>query len=157
MAKLSSRSRLFGGVLALAIAVVGTFEGVRLTAYRDVIGVPTVCFGETRGVEMGDKYTMEECKAMLGDALVEFEQGMRKCLDEPDKIPAKTYVAFLSLSYNIGLGNFCRSTLVRLANGGRLKDACNEFPKWNKAGGKVIQGLVNRRAEEKRLCLEGLA
>ena len=141
---------------SLAIGLVGGFEGVRTRAYRDVVGVPTVCFGETRGVKMGDKYTMDECRAMLGQALVEFETGMRKCMRMPDAVPDKSYVAFLSFSYNVGIGAFCRSTLAKKLNAGDLRGACNELPHWNTAGGRIIKGLVNRRAEERKLCLEGL-
>ncbi len=140
----------------IAVATVGGYEGLRTKAYRDVVGIPTVCFGETRGVKMGDRYTVDECKAMLGDALAEFETGMRRCLKAPDQIPDKTYVAFLSLSYNIGQGAFCRSTVARRANAGNLKGACDAMLAWNKAGGRVIQGLVNRRKGERLLCLEGL-
>lgn len=141
---------------SIAVGLVGAWEGLRTTAYRDVVGIPTVCFGETRGVKMGDKYTVDECKAMLGDALAEFETGMRRCLTNPDKIPDKPYVAFLSLSYNIGTGAFCKSTLVRKANAGDLKGACDAILSWNRAGGRVIQGLVNRRKDERKLCLEGV-
>lgn len=141
---------------SLAIGIVGGYEGLRTKAYRDIVGVPTVCFGETRGVKMGDSYTVEECRAMLGDALVEFERGMRQCMVKPDSIPDKPYVAFLSLTYNIGIGAFCKSTLVRKVNAGDIRGACNELPKWNKAGGKVVKGLVRRRAEERALCLSGL-
>jgi len=143
--------------MAAAVALVGAWEGLRTVAYRDVVGVPTVCFGETRGVRMGDRYTVEECQAMLGDGLVEFEAGMRRCLKAPDSIPEKTYVAFLSFSYNVGTNAFCKSTLARLANAGNLRGACNQLPRWNKAGGRVIKGLVNRRADEQRICLAGLA
>lgn len=159
MPKNPSKSRLkkSGTIMAAAVALVGAWEGVRTVAYRDIVGVPTVCFGETRGVKMGDRYTMEECRAMLGDALVEFETGMRKCLTNPDAIPDKPYVAFLSLSYNIGTGAFCKSTVARKANAGDIRGACNAIPAWNKAGGKVVKGLVNRRAEEQKICLEGAA
>lgn len=155
------RTRLkIGGALSLlgvmVVAIIGPFEGLRLVAYRDVVGVPTICYGETRGVEIGDRYTAEECAQMLGDAVVEFEREMRSCLDEPDKIPDRVYVAFLSLAYNIGGSAFCRSTLVRLANEGDLRAACDQIPRWNRAGGRVIKGLVNRRAEEHRICLAGL-
>lgn len=155
--KVSVKSRLKKGsaVAALAIALVSGFEGVRTVAYRDVVGIPTVCFGETRGVKMGDRYTMDECKAMLGDALVAYETAMRGCLTNPDAIPDKPYVAFLSLSYNIGTGAFCRSTVARKANAGDLRGACNAIPLFNKAGGRVIKGLVTRRAEEQALCLQG--
>ena len=151
-----TRSRLVGGTLALAVTTVAGFEGVRLATYRDVVGVPTVCFGETRGVKMGDRYTLDECKAMLGDALIEFEADMRACLNEPDKIPAKSYVAFLSLAYNIGAKSFCRSTVARRANSGNLPGACDAILAFNKAGGRVVAGLVKRRQEERKLCLEGV-
>lgn len=143
-------------ITSLAIALVGGFEGLRTVAYRDVVGVPTVCFGETRGVKMGDRYSADECKAMLGDGLRDFEDGMRKCLAAPNSIPDKPYVAFISLSYNIGVRAFCGSSVARLANGGDLKAACNAITAWNKAGGRVIAGLIKRRAEERKLCLEGL-
>ena len=142
--------------MAAAVALVGAWEGLRTVAYRDIVGIPTVCFGETRGVKMGDRYTVEECKAMLGNALVEFETGMRACLKNPDTLPDKVYVSCLAFSYNVETGAFCRSTLVRKASAGDLTGACNELPKWNRAGGKVVRGLVNRRAEEQKICLEGV-
>lgn len=146
----------FTAIGAALIALVGTWEGVRTTAYRDIVGIPTVCFGETRGVKMGDKYTMEECKAMLGDGLVEFEQGIRKCLKNPDALPPKVYVSYISLSYNIGQKAFCGSTVAKRANAGDLKGSCNAISMWNKAGGKVVRGLTNRRAEERKICLDGI-
>lgn len=152
----TSRLKKGAVVAALAVATVGGFEGVRTVAYRDVIGVPTVCFGETRGVHMGDRYSLAECREMLKDGLVEFETGMQKCIKNPDAIPDKSYVAFLSFSYNVGIGAFCHSTLNRKLNAGDLRGACNELPKWNKAGGRAIWGLTNRRKEERKLCLGGL-
>lgn len=144
---------------SLAIGLVGGFEGLRTRAYPDRLanGIPTVCFGETRGVKLGDEYTVDECRVMLGDALIEFEAGMRRCLVRPDSVPDKPYVAFLSLSYNIGTGAFCKSTVAKRINVGDIRGACDAILAWNKAGGKVVQGLVRRRAEERRICLEGLA
>jgi lysozyme len=140
---------------SLAIGLIGGFEGLRTHAYRDVIGVPTICFGETRGVAMGDVATVEQCKTMLGDALVEFEGGMRKCLTAPDRVPDKPYVAFLSLSYNIGVGAFCRSSVARFANAGNIRAACDAIAVFNRAGGRVVAGLTRRRQEERALCLQG--
>lgn len=156
---MKTRLKIAGALSALGIAaagLIGGFEGLRTSAYLDPVGIPTVCYGETRGVQLGDRHTAEECRAMLGDALVEFEQDMRACLDAPDKIPDGPYTAFLSLSYNIGARAFCRSTLVRLANAGDLRGACDQLPRWNRAGGRVLKGLVNRRAEEREICLAGL-
>lgn len=150
------KTRLAGTVGAAAIALVGAWEGLRLTTYRDVVGIPTVCYGETYGVKMGDKHTKAECDQMLLASLKKHERGMRKCLRNPDAIPVKSYVAFVSLTYNIGVGGFCRSTAARRLNRGDIKGACDAATWFKKAGGRTIQGLVNRRAAEHRLCLEGL-
>ena len=141
---------------AAAIALVGTWEGLRLTSYRDVIGVWTVCYGETRGVKPGMRFTRQQCGDMLIDGLEDFEVGMRACLRNPDAIPDKPYVAFLSLSYNIGAGAFCKSSVARKANAGDLRGACDALMLYTRAGGREIKGLVNRRVDERRLCLEGL-
>lgn len=150
------KTRLAGAVGAAAIALVGAWEGLRLTAYRDVVGVPTVCYGETLGVKLGDKHTKAECDAILLASLQKHEAGMRKCLKRPDDLPAPTYVAFVSLTYNIGVGAFCRSTARKRLEAGDLMGACDAGTWFKKAGGQVIRGLVNRRAAEHRLCLEGL-
>lgn len=157
-----SNSRLVGAAGALtaagllAVAVVGHHEGVRTVAYRDAVGVPTVCFGETRGVKMGDRHSLDECKLMLKDGLVEFETGVRKCLNHPDNIPDKTYVALISFSWNVGTGAFCRSSVARRVNAWDLRGACEALMNWTRAGGRVLPGLVKRRREERALCLEGL-
>lgn len=151
-----SRVKTVSAVAALAIAVVGTWEGLRLYSYQDVIGVWTACYGETKGIRPGMRFTKEQCDAMFIESLAEHEAGMRRCLKDPDSIPEKSYVAFLSLTYNIGTGGFCNSSLPRLINAGNIRAACNALPLFNRAGGRVVQGLVNRRAYEQRLCLEGL-
>jgi lysozyme len=153
---MARKTRLVGTVSAAAIALVGAWEGLRLTAYRDVIGVPTVCYGETYGVKLGDKHTKAECNSMLLRSLKKHEAGMRKCLKDPDAIPGKSYVAFVSLTYNIGVGGFCRSTARKRLDRGDVKGACDAATWFKKAGGRTIRGLVNRRAAEHRLCLEGL-
>lgn len=152
-----ARLKKGAAITAVAVALIGGFEGLRTSAYIPIPGdVPTICFGETRGVKLGDKATVAECKTMLGNRLGEFETGMRRCLVAPDSVPDKPYVAFLSLSYNIGTGAFCKSTLVKKVNAGDIRGACNELPKWNRAGGIVWKGLTNRRAAERALCLEGV-
>lgn len=153
---MNRRTRLTGAVAAAAIALVGTWEGLRLTAYRDAVGVPTVCFGETRGVRLGDRHTKAECDRMLLVSLKRHEAGMRGCLSRPDDIPAKSYVAFVSLTYNIGVGAFCRSTARKRLEQGNLRGACDAAAWFTKAGGRTLRGLVKRRKAEHRLCLEGL-
>lgn len=151
---MASRLAKGSAIAAAAIALVGAWEGLRTTAYRDVVGIPTVCFGETRGVQMGDRYTVEQCKVMLGDRLVEFEQGIRRCMTEPDAVPDSVYVASISLAYNIGQRAFCRSTVLRRINAKNYRGACDAFLMWRKAGGRVIRGLVNRRKAEREYCLK---
>lgn len=140
----------------LAIATVGAYEGLRLAAYRDVIGVWTVCYGETKGVRQGMRFTEGQCKLLFLDSLIEHEKGMRSCLNDPDSLSDKTYVAFLSLTYNIGVGAWCKSSVVRAANNLQLTAACRNILRFNKAGGRVIGGLVKRRSQEMKLCMEGL-
>lgn len=147
------KSAAFG---AAAIALIGGFEGMRTKAYLDVVNVPTICFGETRGVRIGDTSTAAECKSMLKDRLAEFETGMRKCIADPDKIKDGPYLAFLSLSYNIGTGAFCKSTLVKRLNAGEMRAACNEILKWDKAKGIRWAGLTRRRVEEFQICIRGM-
>lgn len=154
MAKRSTR--LVGGAAAATIALVGAWEGLRLAAYRDIVGVPTVCYGETKGVHLGDRHTKAECDAMLLAGLKRHEVGMRACLKDPDSIPEKSYVAFVSLTYNVGVGAFCRSTAARRLNAGDVKGACDAAKWFDKAGWRKVPGLVNRRAAEHDICLEGV-
>lgn len=146
-----------GGALALAlVAFVGGWEGLRLGAYRDGGGVPTICYGATRAVRMGDVSTRADCDARLTADLIEHETGLRACLRAPDAIPDPVYLAFVSWAFNVGTGAACKSTLVRLANAGDLRGACEQLPRWNKDNGRIVRGLTNRRIAERDLCLSGL-
>jgi lysozyme len=142
--------------VALAAPLIGAFEGLRLSAYRDPVGIPTICFGETLNVQMGDTATKEECEAMLTDRVEQFYAEMAACVPL-DGVPVQTQAAFLSFTYNVGSGAFCKSTMARLIREGNLRAACEELPKWVYGGGKKLPGLVNRRTEERALCLQGLA
>jgi lysozyme len=160
-----SKSRLIiagtGAATALglmAIVVVGGHEGLVLKSYRDVVGVWTACYGETKDIRPGMKFTKERCDEMLlNDGLARHEQGMRGCLNAPDQIPDKTYVAMVSFTYNVGIGAFCKSTVARRLNNLDYRGACDALLAWNKAGGRVIKGLTIRRKAERKLCMEGLA
>lgn len=139
-----------------AVAVVGNYEGIRLKAYKDVVGVWTACYGETKGIKPGMKFTKKECDIMFIEGLARHETGMRKCLKRPDDLSDKTYVAALSLTYNIGIGGFCHSRVARNFNANRPHAACDAFLSWNKGGGRVIKALVTRRNQERKLCIDGL-
>ncbi|WP_343347686.1 lysozyme [Sphingomicrobium sp. XHP0239] len=146
-------------MLAIATPQVAQHEGLRLEPYRDVIGVPTVCYGETR-VEMR-AYSKVECDALLAKALRN-DFGLRVASSAPG-IWTQPYewAAHTSLTFNIGLGAYRKSSVLRLYREGKPVEACRFMRRYRFAGGRVIQGLVNRREGhgatigEYELCLVG--
>ncbi|MCD9147807.1 lysozyme [Pseudophaeobacter flagellatus] len=144
-------------VISLATPFIAKWEGVRLEAYRDIVGVPTICFGDTHGVRMGEKASMSDCVARLKADVHMFYAEISRCMTNPD-IPAGVQASMLELAFNVGSGPVCRSTMMRLANAGQYSRACSELHRWVRAGGKRVRGLENRRADSKRaLCMDGLS
>lgn len=142
--------------IALALGLIMPWEGKRNDAYIPIPGdVPTICYGSTKGVVLGQRATDVECKTMLFQDAAEHGSGIAYCIHV--EVPRESLAAFISFSYNVGTNAFCKSTLVRKLNAGDLAGACAELSKWDKAGGKVRQGLVNRRAAERAFCERGLA
>jgi lysozyme len=140
--------------IALAVATIAPWEGRRNTPYRDIVGVWTVCDGETR-VPMR-RYSDAECDAMLERAVaVDFAPAVFACVPGLRDRP-RPAAASISLAYNIGAAGFCRSTAARRFNAGDWRGGCDAIARFNMAGGKVVRGLVNRRAAEVKLCLSGL-
>ncbi|ODT86702.1 lysozyme [Phenylobacterium sp. SCN 70-31] len=156
-----SRVRVLAGVLAASSVAVGTiaaFEGYVPVGYPDPalgVNLPTACYGSTRGVVLGKRYTEQECVGMLADDVVKHGLDIAPCL--PETLPLETHAAFVSFGFNVGATKFCASTLSRKARSGDLPGACAELSKWVYAGGQKMRGLVNRRAAERKLCMEGLA
>jgi Phage-related lysozyme (muraminidase) len=105
-------------------------------------------------VKPGQTATKAECDSQLARQIGAYEARLDACLTAP--VPGKMKVALVSWAYNVGTGAACSSTLVRKANAGDLAGACDELLKWNRAGGKAVQGLTNRRKAERELCLEGV-
>ena len=146
--------------LTVALPFVQKWEGIWTTAKVDRIGTGqpvTYCYGQTDEfgkVKAGTKFTVEQCKEMLLASLPKYNAEISKCITVP--ISDTTRAAFVSMSYNIGTAAFCKSNVLKNINAGRPVDACNAMMNWVKARGVVVQGLVNRRKEEKALCLAGL-
>jgi lysozyme len=140
-----------------AVLIAGPFtaqhEGLRLAAYLDPVGVPTICYGDTEGVHLGQKKTKEECDTLFEARLGFFAYGV-DALVGPEMKP-ETHAALTSFAYNVGLGAFTGSTLLKKLNAGDLPGACNELPRWTYAKGKQLPGLVKRREAERKLCLSG--
>lgn len=142
------------GAVSIATAVVSFYEGFEPTAYRDPVGIPTICYGHTATVRMGQTLSKAECMALLeADLGHAFSVVDRRAQVE---LPAPTRAALASFVYNVGEGSFARSTLLRKLNAGDLRGACNELSRWVYAGGRKLNGLVKRRATERDLCLTGL-
>lgn len=145
--------------LGHAVPLVAKWEGLRTEAYLDPVGIPTVCYGETKGVALGDRYTPEECRAMLERELLSYRAGLHRHFTAETKaqrLPPTRDAAYTSFAYNVGVAGAGGSTAVRRLNAGNIPGGCEALTWWNKAGGRVLRGLVNRRAEERDLCLVGV-
>lgn len=144
-------------VLALAGPMVSRWEGRSLDPYRDIANVWTVCDGET-AVPMR-RYTDAECDAMRERSLRRHASPILQCL--PPAAPVEVKAAFTSFGYNVGVTAACNSTAARKARAYDYRGACDGLLAWNKArvGGQLrfVQGLANRRADERALCLKGTA
>ena len=128
------------------------FEGCRLTAYQDSVGVWTIGYGHTKGVHAGMSITQEEAEQMLLTELEEYEGYVEKYVTVP--LTQNQFDALVVWVYNLGPTNFRKSTLLKELNSGNYTAAGNEITKWNKAGGKVLAGLVKRREAEALLFNE---
>jgi lysozyme len=137
---------------ASALVGIATWEGFRSTAYIPIPGdVPTIGFGTTDGVRMGDSIDPVKALQRKITDVQKFEGALKQCVTVP--LHQREYDSYLSLAYNIGPTAFCNSTLVRLLNQGRYEEACKQILRWDRAGGRVVQGLTNRRQAEYRQCI----
>ena len=139
------------------IDLISSFEGIRLNAYDDGVGVWTIGIGTTvypNGVKVkkGDKCTLEQALEYLQHDLKSFE----KTINDSVKVPLSQnqFDALVSLAYNIGSGAFKNSTLLKKLNAKDYAGAADQFLVWNKGGGKVLKGLVRRRDAERALFLK---
>ena len=139
------------------IDLVKSFEGLRLKAYKDAVGVLTIGYGTTAAAgvgivpHLGMTITEAEAETYLMRALEKFADKIRPKITAP--INDNEFGAFLSLAYNVGPGAFAKSSALRKFNAGDKAGAANAILLWNKAGGKVLKGLVRRREAERALFL----
>jgi len=137
---------------ASALVGIAVHEGYREAAYRPVPGdVPTIGFGTTAGVQMGDRIEPVQALVRKLADVQQFEGALKRCVRVP--LHQHEYDAFLSLAYNIGSGAFCSSTLVRKLNAGDYAGACAEILRWDRFQGQPLRGLTLRRQAEHRQCL----
>jgi len=135
------------------IELLKQLEGVRLVAYLDVAGIPTIGYGHTKNVEMDDVITLERAEALLREDLNEAELCVERQVYFG--LAPHQFDALVSLVFNIGVNAFRRSTLLKKLDKMDILGAADEFLRWNKAGGKVSKGLTKRRKIERDVFLLG--
>jgi lysozyme len=143
VAVLSLSAVAFGGLVA--------YEGYSEQAIIPVPGdVPTLGFGTTEGVRMGDTITPPKAVQRALQDVAKYEGAIKRCVTVP--LHQREYDAYTSLAYNIGPSAFCDSTLVRKLNAGDYVGACLEILRWDKFKGKALRGLTLRRQQEYARC-----
>jgi len=137
------------------LSIIKKYEGLKLEAYICPAGVPTIGFGSTfypdgRRVKLGDKITLQEAESILLHDIKRFEKEVRNSVKI--EITNNQLSALISFTYNVGASAFRKSTLLKKVNANPIDLTIhNEFMRWTRSGGKVLPGLVKRRAEESKL------
>lgn len=132
-----------------------SFEGCVLEAYRDIRGIPTIGYGHTRGVKMGDMITGETAGLLLLEDLDVAVDAINDAVKVP--LTQNQFDALCSFVYNIGVGAFRSSTMLKRINAGDFAGAAAEFPRWKRAGAIESPGLLRRRMAEQALFMKGAA
>lgn len=138
------------------IALIKEFEGCKLTAYQDSVGVWTIGYGWTKPVDgkpirAGMTIKQETAERLLKTGLVSYESDVSRLVKVD--LTQGQFDALVSFTYNLGARSLSTSTLLRKLNAGDYAGAADEFLRWNKAGGKVLNGLTRRREAERDLFL----
>ena len=133
------------------IDLIKSFEGLRLEAYLDSVNVPTIGYGHTRNVRLGQTITVEQAEAFLMEDIHEFELAIQRLVCIP--LSQNQFDALVSFTFNVGIGNLKKSTLLKKLNTGDIAGAANEFNKWVYAGKQKLKGLVKRRSKERLLFI----
>ncbi|HGJ5855152.1 lysozyme [Arsenophonus nasoniae] len=145
-----------GSALLLASSMITHFEGLRLKPYFDGGGILSVCYGHTgNDIERNRKYTQEDCDKWLDDDL----KAVKRYVDPLVKVNINTLTqaALYSFAYNVGVGNFAKSTLLKKFNADDRKGACDEMKRWVYVKGEVWKGLMTRREIESVICYGDLS
>ncbi|MBL4761731.1 MAG: lysozyme [Gammaproteobacteria bacterium] len=142
----------------VADPLVAKFEGKRNQSYKDIVGVWTICYGHTKTARPNQYKSDRECADLLAVELLEYRHNLHVYFAPTtrSRLTANRDAAYVSLAYNVGVRGAGKSTATRRLNAGNLRGGCHALAWWNKAGGRVVRGLVIRRSVERDLCLLGL-
>jgi len=135
------------------IELIKQFEGCRLKAYQDSVGVWTIGYGHTESVKEGMEISQHQADIMLGSDLVKYANYINEYVTV--SLNPNQFDALTSWVYNLGPGNLKSSTMLKVLNEGNYDDVPFQIKRWNKAGGKVLKGLVRRREAEAELFATG--
>ena len=135
------------------IKLIKEFEGCRLKAYQDSVNVWTIGYGHTEGVHEGMEISQHQADIMLGSDLVKYANYINEYVTV--SLNPNQFDALTSWVYNLGPGNLKSSTMLKVLNEGNYDDVPFQIKRWNKAGGKVLKGLVRRREAEAELFATG--
>ena len=133
------------------VKLIKSFEGMELEAYLDAVDVWTIGYGHTKTAEPGMHITEAQAEELLRQDLEEFEEAVTEAVQV--SINPNQFSALVSFCFNLGAGSLFESTLLRLLNQGDFQGAADQFPRWNKAGGQVLEVLTRRRKAERALFL----
>ena len=142
----------------VAFRLISKWEGKRNNSYRDMVGVWTICYGHTATAGPGQYKNDAECQALLVREIHDYRHGLHAYFTLQTKtyrLPPARDVAYTSLAYNIGVRRAGRSTATRRLNSGDIVGGCAAITWWNRAGGRVVRGLVRRRKQEQSYCMTG--
>ena len=128
------------------LELIKKFEGCETTAYQDSVGVWTIGFGHTKGVEEGQTCSIEDAESMLADEMDEYE-GYINNMVKVD-LQQHEFDALVAWVYNLGPTNLGESTMLKVLNGGQFDRVPDEMNRWTRAGGEILEGLVRRRQAE---------
>ena len=128
------------------LSLIKKFEGCELEAYQCSAGVWTIGYGHTKGVTPSDSISQEEAEQMLVDELHEYESYVNEYVTVA--LSQNQFDALVSWVYNLGPANLKASTMLKVLNSGEYEDVPAQMKRWNKAGGKVLEGLIRRREAE---------
>lgn len=146
-------------ISAEGLSLIKKFEGCPVDqdgncyAYQDVVGVWTIGYGHTKDVKEGDKMTKEEAEYLLQEEMIEYEGYVNDYVEVP--LEQHQFCALVSFCYNLGGGSLKKSTLLKVLNEGKYEEVPAQIRRWNKAGGKVFDGLVRRREAEAIMFMGG--
>jgi len=133
------------------LALIKKFEGLELEAYKCAAGVWTIGYGHTKGVQEGDVWSEAQADEMLEIELEEFEGYINDNVTV--SLSQNQFDALVSWVYNLGPANLKASTMLKVLNSGDYEGVPAQIKRWNKAGGKVLEGLIRRREAEALLFI----